>query len=283
MNIRNSILIRYKVVKNFISHLSFAFSGNRISDKYNSFYLYLSIVAPFAPRPKAVIDFIKKNGSTITIQHKFFKNKELKFNLLDNFEMAICKEFFLENAYDLSKIKFLPNKIIDCGSYKGYFSLMAHQFFSNVQITAIEALPNNFEAFKSTLDSNRINRIEVINAAVSNAEEEYLTIFLEGSNSAVSNGFNKIEEKITVKTLNINEYLTFENLVLKIDIEGAELEFFPEIINKLPKTCAVFLETHDGWISLDLIKQKFEENGFSFEILTERGQFIDSFAQRVIL
>lgn len=72
-------------------------------------------------------------------------------------------------------------------------------------------------------------------------------------------------------------------MLLKVDIEGAELDFFPSIINKLPSNCAIFLETHDGWNSLAAIKKKFIEEGFYFEVIRERSQFIDSFAQRKVI
>jgi hypothetical protein len=85
----------------------------------------------------------------------------------------------------------------------------------------------------------------------------------------------------TIETIDLYKIIENKNeLILKIDIEGAELEYFPKIIEALPSKCAVYLETHDDWNSLVEIKKVFLSNNFSFFIIRERGQFIDSFAQR---
>ena len=75
--------------------------------------------------------------------------------------------------------------------------------------------------------------------------------------------------------------LPTEKTILKMDIEGGELDFFPGIIPSLPDTCAVFLETHDGWNSLPAIRKEFEISGFEFTVIRERTLYIDAFAQRV--
>lgn len=280
VNIQNALKIRTRRIEKLLRFFYFSVGGKSLSDKIKAFYLRSAMETPFETRPKFIQKRIAQKGNFVQIRHRYFHNLALEFNLLDNFEMAICREFFLEHAYDLNKLTFIPERIIDCGAYRGYFTIKAFKYFPKADITAIEAHQDNFKKINKLLSLNHIGKINLFHGAVTATADEFIPLFFEGSNGSVENIFSEKGKQVLVKTINLNNFIDKNNLLLKIDIEGAELEFFPEIINKLPPNCAVFLETHDGWKSLSKIKEKFIEYGFQFNVLTERNQFIDSFAQR---
>jgi FkbM family methyltransferase len=260
--------------------LYFSFGGKTIKDKILSYYLRAAMDNPFERRPNFVIKRIRNHGPIITLCHKYFTNFNLQYNLLDNFEMAICQEFFLQNVYDLNKLNFLPEIIVDCGAYRGYFSFLASVYFPKASINAIEAHPENFKKIKTAIEFNNITNINLKHGAICRSGNSFIDLFFEGSSGSMEDSFGHEREVVKVRSIDLEQFINQENLLLKVDIEGAELDFFPSIINKLPSTCAVFLETHDGWNSLAAIKDKFIEEGFSFEVIRERETFIDSFAQR---
>ena len=280
MNIINVIFKRVRNLKIYFNFFCFSFGGKTMKDKIFSYYLRASMDNPFKRRSNFVMTLIEKKGSVFFLRHKYFNNLILSYNLLDNFEMAICNEFFVQDTYNLSKLNFIPERIIDCGAYRGYFSFLALKYFPKASITAVEAHPENYKKIKSYINLNNINNIELLHGAICNSDISYIDLFFEGSNGSMKNMFEKECEFVKVKTINLEEFINQENLLLKVDIEGAELDLFPSIIHKLPLSCAIFLETHDGWESLMEIKEKFISEGFSFEIIRERNQFIDSFAQR---
>ena len=120
--------------------------------------------------------------------------------------------------------------------------------------------------------------MQCINAAVS-TQQGKVKLELEGSNSRINN--KEVSSTFfEVDCYDITGLITDKPLLLKMDIEGGELEFFPDVITRLPKKYGVFLETHTAWEDLSLIKKTFLSNGFSFEVMSESGLFIDSFAQR---
>jgi FkbM family methyltransferase len=280
MNLSNTIKKRIKYLQICFNYLFFSLGGKTFKDKLFSFYLRSSMDNPYKRRSNFVMTLVDRKGSVVYLCHKYFNNLTLSYNLLDNFEMAICNEFFIQNTYNLSRLKFIPKKIIDCGAYRGYFSFLALKKFPNASITAIEAHPGNFEIINNFIILNNINNIELLNGAICRSDNIFIDLYFEGSNGSMDDSFGFKSNVTKVKTIDLEHIINQENLLLKVDIEGAELDFFPSIINKLPSKCAVFLETHNGWESLQTIKEKFISEGFTFEIIRERSQYIDSFAQR---
>ncbi len=283
MNFRDSIKVRVNTLQRRLNFLYFSLGGQTIKDKILSYYLRAAMDKPFERRPNFIIKRIQDHGPIIFLCHKYFPKFYLHYNLLDNFEMAICQEFFLLNTYNLNKISFVPVNIIDCGAYRGYFSFLASTYFPKASIKAIEAHPDNYNTIKTSLKLNNITNIDLQHGAICRSENSCIDLFFEGSSGSMEDTFGYKREVVKVSTINLEQFIKQEYLLLKVDIEGAELDFFPSIINKLPLTCAVFLETHDGWSSLEKIKEKFIEEGFCFEVIREREAFIDSFAQRKLL
>jgi FkbM family methyltransferase len=279
---KHALVFRYNRMKRNTAIQQFV-KGSAVTDKAKARLLALSMEQPFEKRPQEVLDYFEQSGEyVVSVKHIYFHGLNLEFDLSDNFEMAICREFFIEHAYDLKKLQFVPERIIDCGAYRGYFSFQAQSYFPGATITAIEAHPGNYEKIKTQLESNNIRSIELVHGAVTRSTDEFITLFFEGSSGSLENTFSTKGEHVPVKTVSLEQFIHQNNLLLKIDIEGAELDFFPEIISRLPTNCAIFIETHDGWNSLKPIRSMFIEKGFSFEVISERNQFIDSFAQRVV-
>ncbi len=280
VNIKNSIRIRVFILLRNLRFFYFSLGGKTLKDKFLSYYLRGAMENPFERRMNFIQSRIIRKGPLICISHKYFKNLNLQYNLLDNFEMAICHEFFIQHTYDLSKLIFIPDRIIDCGAYRGYFSFLVLKYFPKASITSIEAHPENYSKIKQSMRVNNLTNIELLHGAICKSTSSYIDLFFEGSSGSIENTFSKDGKVVMVKTINLEKIITHNNLLLKVDIEGAELDFFPSIIKKFPPTCAVFLETHDGWNSLVKIKEAFVREGFSFEVIREQFDFIDSFAQR---
>jgi FkbM family methyltransferase len=192
--------------------------------------------------------------------------------------MAIASEFLIENIYDFSKLKFIPKHIIDCGGYKGYFTWSALKKFKKSNFICFEPHPENYNSIKDIVIENDLSNVEIINKALSTSCES-LKLCINGTMAGLYSTNGKI---IDIEAIDLNKIVENKcDLLLKVDIEGAELEFFPAIIYNLPQKCAVYLETHDSWNSLHSVKKVFLENGFEFQVIRERGLYIDSFAQRI--
>lgn len=242
------------------------------------FRLYIEVnhISPFR-------NFFKLRTKTVTLRLPHFGDMTLKFHLDDHFQMAICEEFVKYNVYDLSALTFVPDSIIDCGAYKGYFTFRAAAMFPYCKKVCIEPHSQNMIELTSVVYREGLGNVQLINKAISDAGE---TIMLEKSGSNMMANLDLRADIILQEVDSISLYSLLDDLapsaklLLKMDIEGSELDFFPGCIKDLPSCCAVFLETHDGWHSLTHIKEAFINHGFSFSLIRERGAFIDSFAIR---
>ncbi len=212
-----------------------------------------------------------------------FGNVAIDFDLDDNFQMAICEEFMIYKIYNLNLLKFNPDYCIDCGTYRGYFTFLMAGKFPNCKTICIEPQPDNYRKLLNAANENNIELFSSHNNALSLKKGE-VSLELWGSNLVKKVEGEVNGQYVDIPTIDLYEILAkignSDNFVLKMDIEGSELDFFPECISRLPTTCTVYLETHDGWNSLNDIKQRFVDNGFSFTVLRERSLYIDSFAQR---
>jgi len=236
----------------------------------------ISHISPFRKIFKKPITTAK-----LTLPH--FGGAHLKFDFQDPFQMAVCEEFVKFGIYDMGLVTFQPQRVIDGGAYRGCFSYLVKNRFPDARLVCIEPHPVNYKELQASFKENSIRDFEVLNYALAGMKD-HIVLELWGSNMARTDQRTNTAEYINVPAIDLTEMIKQlpkdESLLLKVDIEGSELDFFPKCIEYLPKTCAVFLETHDGWQSLPEIKASFEKHGFTFTVIRARDLYIDSFAIR---
>jgi FkbM family methyltransferase len=258
----------------------FALRYGRGNGFFNAFFFRKAIEI------QHISPFRKIFGRRITkaeLQLPYFGHARLLFDFTDPFQMAICEEFVKYNIYDLDLVPFEPDEIIDGGAYRGYFTFLARKRFRSSRLICVEPHPGNFKELKNSFESNKIADFTLYNNALSKSQS-HIQLEIWGSNTATFGERSPACEYIEVATLDLTDLVNAvppgKSLLLKVDIEGSELDFFPQCIGLLPAKCAVFLETHDGWTSLKGIKEIFEHAGFKFSVLRDRGLYIDSLAIR---
>lgn len=267
-----------------IFFISLLFSARYLkNNKFLNLFLFREAIEVKQISPFRTLFANHQKRKPIPLKLPQFGKARIMFDLNDHFQMAICEEFVKYKIYDLSLVDFIPEISMDCGSYRGYFTFLVNDRFTNCKKICIEPHPGNYKMLLKTIADNGIQNIETINKALSKSPD---TVVLElwGSNMALNDSKQGPQNLVNVETATLFNLLAALDpqvtLLLKVDIEGSELDFFPECIGMLPACCAVYLETHDGWNSLHSIKCQFEECGFRFSVLRDRGLYIDSFAIR---
>ena len=159
------------------------------------------------------------------------------------------EQVILGREYDID-FQNQPSFIIDCGANVGFASLYFHKVFPAARILAIEPDPSNFGMLVA--NTKGIDNITPIHAAVWH-DSTYLQI----DNSAggawgrrVKPSLNEaISERALVKAVTIAELISqfaFPSVdLLKLDIEGAELELFSADVQWLKKVSVIAIELHD--------------------------------------
>jgi FkbM family methyltransferase len=184
--------------------------------------------------------------------------------------LSSLNEIFFDEIY---KFKSNSNNpiIIDCGANIGLATIYFKINYPQGIIYSFEADPYIFECLKFNINSFEHNshNVKLLNNAVS-TNNENVFFLQEGGHSGmlVSNlGKNVIE----INAVSLKNYLKNFSCIdfLKIDIEGHEINVFPDIEDQLYKISHIFIEYHSFLNKnqeLSIILNILEKNKFRYYI-----------------
>lgn len=223
-----------------------------------------------------------KVASRLRLRPRLLRGHAVLIDATDSSHVDIFKEIVVDGAYDLAKILFKPEMVIDCGGHIGLFMVLACSRYPEARTIVFEPLPRNLAYLKTAVRLNRI-RVEVRHQAVS--DRAGVTHFYErnscGSSMAV--GAVPYIKQRKVKMVDLPALLREwnpRNLLLKMDIEGEELTLLPQLCAILPAKCAIFFETHNGRAGWETITEALQKEGFQVELLRGRDPYRDGVALR---
>jgi FkbM family methyltransferase len=219
---------------------------------------------------------------TLALRVDRLNNRPAYLDPNDSTQFTIFDEVVIDNSYDLTKITFSPDTIIDCGAHVGLFTLIASNKYPSATLLAFEPATANCKLIDQLVSSNGLP-LKLVRKAVSDREGT-ATFYTHNSHSGtLGTAFSELTTSQTVETVDLLAVIrpmTDSKLLLKMDIEGEELNVLPSIIPFLPNTTAIFFETHGGQISWDTITTLLIEVGFSVEEIRVRDPYRDGFATR---
>ncbi|XOV66292.1 MAG: FkbM family methyltransferase [Fluviicola sp.] len=161
--------------------------------------------------------------------------------------------------------------IVDVGANIGISILYFYSLYPNSTLIAVEADPKIAEILSNNLKINNCPA-EVIQKALWSEPGLSLSFAQKGADAGTLYGD---ENTVDVKTISIPELLApYEYIdLLKIDIEGAEIEVLKNIGTSFNKVDHVFIEFHSFLgqpQNLEFILQTMAEQGFRYKILPGR-------------
>ena len=177
-------------------------------------------------------------------------------------------EIFEKKSLHFDTNKKTP-RILDCGSNIGLSIIFFKNLYPDSNITGFEPDPKVFAILAKNLNSYLSNDLEIINKAVWHEETSLLF-----SPDNADGGTIDENGMIEVKTVNLNDYLTEKIDFLKIDIEGAEHNVLPSIVDRLCNIKFLFLEVHLDNDKPDQIEKTFQilrENNFRYSFNTVKN------------
>ncbi len=178
------------------------------------------------------------------------------------------KEIFVDRFYQFNTTSDHP-VIYDCGSNIGTSILFFSKTYPKAKIIAYEASPYIHGILIKNIANNTISNVTAYQNAVwiKNAELEFSEEGADsGSLHAISN-----TPKIKVQAVDLLEIINREDKIdlIKIDIEGAEVDLLPHISPALHKIEKLFIEFHsfnNQEQKLDQILSILKQNGFRYYI-----------------
>ncbi len=184
-------------------------------------------------------------------------------------------EIFCKYSYRFSTQNKKPI-IFDCGANVGTSCIFFKEEYPGSTVHAFEPDPNVFEYLEKNITKNKIEDIILHNAAVWK-ENGTLDFSSEGADGGAIGSEGK--NTVTVKTIRLKEMLLKENKIdlLKIDIEGAEVEVIADCEDALGHVENIFIEYHSfngGKQHLEKILAVLNKNGFRYYTENESSRRI---------
>ncbi len=169
----------------------------------------------------------------------------MKYEHLRAQDDFVFTEIFVWNVYQAMPEEIAGANVLDIGGHFGMFDIYCNDLDAK-QIITVEANPNNFITLLK--NTKHINNIKAINAAVTNNTGDLITINNDGCKSQIGKGGISIS---TVSFLDIVDmFPSKEDILLKMDIEGAEYSLFyntPKSVFKRFKH--IYIELHEEKIA----------------------------------
>ena len=171
-------------------------------------------------------------------------------------------QLFVEPEYDWPV--GTPETILDAGANCGYATLLYADRYPGARIAAIEPDPANARAFRETTERNGIDA-RLFEAALAPADGE-ATLFQARLSTSHSLHPSAAEQTgIRVRTVSMGTVLADLGWtrvdLLKLDIEGGELELFASSGPWLDRVRTIVGETH-GSQSRELVRSVLVDAGF---------------------
>ena len=203
------------------------------------------------------------NRNSLILQERYDPDSHLKKQ-----DASVYAEIFGYNSYGVMASEVAGKKVIDVGSNRGFFSILCDRYKAK-KIYAIEANPNIFPLLEQ--NTANIKNIKLIPLALWNTDDEEITISDDGGSSSVGQAGLPCKT-ITLKTLLKRYKITGKNLVLKMDIEGAEYEVL-EGVDKatMNKFDTIYMEIHYEGKSKESLETLL--SGFGFTKTNEMQMF----------
>lgn len=163
---------------------------------------------------------------------------------------SLRREIFGEDVYYVELDNSSPF-IIDVGAHIGLSTLYFKMLFPKSKIVAIEPHPDLVKILERNVELNRLENVEVIEAAVGNEEGEK-SFFVDIDNKWLSSGsfmrgaWNNIQEnrEIKVNVVKLGGLINKKVDLLKLDVEGAEEEVLLSLGDKLNMVEHILFEYH---------------------------------------
>jgi FkbM family methyltransferase len=201
-----------------------------------------------------------------------YKPKRMKF-LGSKFLVPDCqsfiwqfKEIFVEEYYKFESANEAP-VILDCGANIGTSCVYFKRLYPKAIVIAFEANPKIAEVLKENLRTNNFSDIEIVDKAVW-IHDQGVELGIEDADAS---SIHKEDNKVKVGSIRLKNFLDkFEQVdMLKIDIEGAELEVLKDCRKSLSNVKNLFVEFHSFTKekqNLSEVINILEENNFRYYI-----------------
>lgn len=175
-------------------------------------------------------------------------------------EVLIRKVYALDPAY-------VADLVIDGGANVGLFTLQAAAVYPNARIIACEPLPRNIEQLEKHLSLNHVTA-DVLPVCLGGARRT-ISFYCREAHASSFDAATPYNQILSIGVMTLEDVMNMqaaEKVLIKLDIEGMEIEVLEEFVPK-EKGCVVVVgELHGHRKNCGKLQDLFAEHGWSFRL-----------------
>jgi FkbM family methyltransferase len=194
----------------------------------------------------------------------FIRDSELSSDLQCALELVVRDEYNLDQA-------FRPDLVIDGGANIGLFTLRAQASASSMNAPAkfvvCEPMDHNIERIKKHLDVNGMEA-EIQKGCLGGTRRSMPFYCRESINSSFdpTKPYDRVVEVPVYLLQDVIGSYPAERILIKLDIEGMEVEALASFVPTEQRAVYVVGELHDVQANAPAMERLFKENGWTYEL-----------------
>ncbi len=175
--------------------------------------------------------------------------KEVYFGTEDSYSYNWFYPRYRDNGLHERKVTELilenckrAKSFVDIGAHIGFFSCVVAKTFPKIDVHSFEMERQVFELLQKNVELNKTENIKLYNYAISDSKK---TVYYEKSQqpNEKTSLCKKNDKSVSTKSIALDD-LGFVPDVVKIDVEGTELDVLKGMSKVLSRVKAVFIEIH---------------------------------------
>ena len=222
-----------------------------ISDSVSAFFTLIVNTKRYKWNKVKSQNHVKINDTPVKYALRFNNKKRTIFLRTYAGDLDIFYEIFYKKAYAFSFSKN-AEMIMDAGANIGLATIYFLNQFPDCKVISVEPDPTNVEVFKKNLAVEiKKQKIFLVEGAIGLTDGfAFMSSAVLKYNSKILEDQKSFVEKIDVKVISMNNFFKQYSIdkidILKIDIEGSEIQLFTDDVKWLERVKEIVMEVHSA-------------------------------------
>jgi FkbM family methyltransferase len=240
--------------------------------------LKLILIAGTSTRPKYRGIFLQllrpfiHNGE-VTVRHRCYERfHQTKLRVSDlSADFLSTLELCVMNIYHLER-NFSPDLVIDGGGNIGLFTLLAAASSlpgtkAPAKLVVCEPLPRNIDQIRKHLKMNGLEA-EIQPFCIGGSRRS-IPFYCRGANESSFDSHEAYDSVLEIPVVLIEDVIgsyPAERILIKLDIEGMEVEALSAFLPHEQRAVYIVGELHDYPVNAPLMRRLFDDHGWTLEL-----------------
>lgn len=219
--------------------------------------ILLQLLRPFIHEGEIAVRYRYGNS----YRQSKLRTSDLNADFLSTLELAVMDIYHLDQG-------FCPDLVVDGGGNIGLFTVCTTAHFPSAKFVICEPLPRNVDQIRRHLAMNGIEA-EVVPFCLGGRRGS-IPFYCRAANQSSFDSHEKYDSVLEIPVVLIEDVVTNSSaarILIKLDIEGMEVEALSAFLPKERRPVYVVGELHNFPVNAPLMKQIFDDHGWTLELL----------------